>query len=278
MKKSLIFGIFVFLVLISFVSAVEFPLPTCYENDDGLDYGVRGVTVDEKGFYNDSCSTNIILREFYCIEGNASYIDVECTDGCVEDACVNGSIVKPECESDEDCGQGKECIDGKCVIKEEEPGNGGGGGGGGGDDEDGIAGPCVTVGCDYYGAECGLWYAGCGENIDCGNCSEDEFCLDGRCIYFSMMDGKDMSGVGEDSAFDVFEELNKNKLMFYGLVFLFIIIVLAGAGIGIWYLLKTGIIGNGKKVSNKSAGNVAFNRGGEGNFGGGGLTSSGVGV
>jgi hypothetical protein len=67
----------------------------CKETDKGLDMMNRGVVETSFSRYQDSCSDEFTLLEYYCEDGSVQKILVDCDEGCKDGKCSSAAVSTP---------------------------------------------------------------------------------------------------------------------------------------------------------------------------------------
>ena len=117
-----------------------------------------------------------------------------CPEDCGEEVICGDGECQPEIGEDqdtcpEDCGSAGICGDGICEPPENFF-----------NCMDDCAPACVPQTCEDVGAECGVIDDGCGDDIDCGVCSDGHICMDSMCTPADCSPGEQVvcgSDVGE---------------------------------------------------------------------------------
>jgi hypothetical protein len=84
----------------------------CTDSDNGINYFIRGHLMDNahNSDYEDYCSGNMTLREYWCGLIEYQYEDYNCSIDCVDGECI-------DCILDNQClNSTQKCIKNKCVI------------------------------------------------------------------------------------------------------------------------------------------------------------------
>jgi len=132
MRKILLSGLIIFLILASISNFVIAPETTCTDSDGGKNYYVKGTTTNPPPEYTsswtDKCITSVTLQEGTCTEdlGVHTY---ECPNGCLEGACIPACTTNEECppenEGEHYCKNSElrciiktsySCIENECVV------------------------------------------------------------------------------------------------------------------------------------------------------------------
>jgi len=88
---------------------------SCTDTEDGVNYTIRGVVSSSEGEYEDTCSDDKTLKDYYC-EGNTVLKEkYECPGSCQNGVCSDEVIMKDEKDDDE-----MEKIESSCEDSEDE--------------------------------------------------------------------------------------------------------------------------------------------------------------
>ena len=102
MKKEIIIGIVIGIVLVTFVFSlysftgniiIETADDSCTDSDNGKDFTIKGTVVNEKGTtYSDYCINTKKLKEYYCGKEGTIFEDnirkIRTTCKCEDGICV----------------------------------------------------------------------------------------------------------------------------------------------------------------------------------------------
>ncbi|MBN2495096.1 MAG: hypothetical protein JXR96_10930 [Deltaproteobacteria bacterium] len=158
--------------------------------EDGACVGGSGCPIGERRCDGDTvqlCTDDGTGTGYWVDEQDCSVDDQTCVDGACVDGCTDGAR---RCEGDtvqlctdsmwadeEDCTEnGQVCEDGACVST------------------------CDPLSCSDMGRDCGFWDDGCGQQIDCGECSSGYACdITGHCQLVCVPGT--CAGMGKDCGF-----------------------------------------------------------------------------
>ncbi|MBI5148486.1 family 10 glycosylhydrolase [Candidatus Pacearchaeota archaeon] len=81
------FGTATNIIISNYWAPITYSAVTCYDSDNGKDYYIAGYITIGSTRYDDLCTSQTKLREYYCFNNNKKYVNFNCPYGCSQGRC-----------------------------------------------------------------------------------------------------------------------------------------------------------------------------------------------